>query len=338
MGLCSKPDKPPDPADGYVAGVEADLATLPLRRQIEAAAALGGQWTGTLPGNKGATTTYDFTGQGDADYNAAVAERMAKELLQLQRDFGPAYVQQRLAELERADPEGHAGRQTLWNSIEQQLQSGGTERAAAEQLQAGILEELQAGGRLPDGVRQAVSDRVLGSQVARGNWSGNAPAVQEGQALADASAAQGKLRRDAALQFLISGVSPEDVRHREDQQNLANLGNFLSGQTPTAQFGQLSGAQNQIVPWTQSQPLSTVNPNAGAQGVNFAQQNYGALSQFQSNQVNPWIAGLNGGVQALGAYAAWGGFKPATPGIPNVPAANTGSWQNGAGAGMAGQA
>jgi hypothetical protein len=337
MGLCSGTPKAPDPADGYVAGINADLSTLPLRRQIEAAAATGGQWTGTLPGNKGAPTTYDFTGLGTADYNAAVAERMAKELLQLQRDLGPAYVQQRLAELERADPEGHAGRQALWNSIEEQLQSGGTERAAAEQLQAGILEELQAGGQLPEGIRQAVSDRVLGSQVARGNWSGNAPAVQEGQALTDASAAQRKQRQAAALQFLVSGVSPEDVRYREDQQNLANLGSFLGGATPTAQFGQLSGAQNQIVPWTGSQPLSTVNPNAGTAGVNYANQNYAARSQFQQNQVNPWIAGLNGGVQALSTYAAWGGFNSPAPTIPNVPAVNTGSWQNNAGAPMAGQ-
>lgn len=336
MGLCGGSSKQPDPADGYVAGIEADLTTLPLRRQIEAAAATGGQWTGKLPGSE-APTTFDFAGLGDADYNAQVADRMAKELLQLQRDFGPAYVQQRLTELERADPEGHAARQTLWNSIEEQLQSGGTERAAAEQLQAGILEELQAGGQLPEGVRQAVSDRVLGSQVARGNWSGNAPAVQEGQALTDASQAQAKQRRDAALQFLVSGVSPEDVRYREDQQNLANLGSFLSGETPTAQFGQLSGAQNQVVPWTGSQPMTSVNGNAGASGVNYAQQNYAALNQYQQNQVNPWIAGLNGGVQGLTAYAAWGGFQPAAAGTPNVPAANTGGWFNGAGAGFAGQ-
>lgn len=338
MGLCGgNAPKLPDPADAYISGVKTDLATLDERRRIEAAAAQGQKVT--ING-----VEYDFTGLGDADYNTQVADRMAAELLQMQRDLGPQYVQQRLLELEKADPQGAAARRTLWETINSELQRGGTEQAAAQKLQTAILGELNAGGALPDAVRQRVSSRVQGGQVARGNWLGNAAAVQEGQALADASQAQRQQRQAAALQFLTTGVSPADAQARRDQQNLANLGSFIAGETPTAQFAQLTGAQNQIVPWAGTGPLSTTNPNAGAQGIQFAQGNYLGQQAQANAQVNPWLAGLSGGLQGLSLYASLGGFQgapqfPAGGTAGTTPAASpTGGWNSGWSGQWAGQA
>jgi len=297
MGLESPVDVP-DPADSYVSGVEANLRLFPRQHEIEVAAQTGRPVT--VNGQ-----TYDFTGLGDADYQAQYADQMAQSLLALQQEFGPEYVAQRLHELQRADPEGFSTRQHLFDAIRADLEhAGDRDRPTADLLQQTILDELNKGGELSETQSRNVSEHTLGGQVARGNWLGNAAATQEGENIAAASADQKSQRQQEALAFLTSGVSPADVDYRSEEQALSNVGSFLSGTTPSAQFGQLSGAQNQIVPWNPGQPAAGTDPNAGAAGINFANQLYQGQTALAASTVNPWTAGLAGGANGLAVWAA----------------------------------
>lgn len=306
MGLCG--DDPPDPSKGYAAGIRADLETLPSRRIIDAAAALGIPVEVLMPGAR-SPQRFDFTGLGQADYEGQYQDQMAQQLLALQEEFGPEFVEQRLNELRTADPEGFAMRQRLWDSIKGDIESArSANRPAASELQDLIMAELEKGGELDPRTAHDVSQRVLGAQVARGNFLGNAAATEEAQVLSDASEAQRTQRQAQALAFLTSGVSPDDVAYRREQQGLSNLGSFIAGETPTAQFGQLSGAQQGIVPFAASnQPLPGTNPNAGQQGISFANGIYSANQNWANNTINPWMAGLTGAVRGANVGMNWGG-------------------------------
>ena len=301
MGLCG--NDPPDPAKGIIGGIQADLETFPQRRIIDAAAQLGHKVTLNIPG-KG-LQTFDFSNMGDADYAWKFGDQMLQELLQLQRDLGPEYVQQRIEELRLADPEGAAMREQLWNQIKSGVEAGPTDRPDLQALEDQIMAQLERGGQLDPATQSRISQGVLGGQVARGNYLGNAAASQEARAMSDASAAQLAQAQQQALAFLTGGLSPEDAAYRENQQNLANLGSFVSGETPTAQFGQLSGAQRGIVPGANVAPGLGLNPGAGAQGV--AMQNQLWQAQQAGQGVNPWIAGLGGALQGANVWASLAG-------------------------------
>lgn len=310
---CLGPE-PPDPAQSYIAGIEADLETLPARRIIEAAAMLGQRVTVNIPGQ--GLQTFDFTGLGEADYQAQFGDQMAQELLAIQREFGPQYVEQRLAELELADPEGAAMRRRLWSSIQEDLTRQGEGLESARELEALILGELERGGELDDQSRDRVIQQVRGGQVGRGNWLGNAPAVQEGAALTSASEQARAIRQQQALSFLEAGISPTDVRLREEQQGLSNLGAFVSGETPQAQFGQLSGAQAGAAPFTFAQNLTGADPQAGQAGINFANNFFSQQQALNQATVNPWIAGVQGAIGGVNLWSALGGsLAPTGPGV-----------------------
>lgn len=304
MGLCGSAPKTPDPADAYTAGQLSGMETFPLTHDIEAAAKLGQKITVTLPGGK--QQTLDFTGLGDAQFQGEYSDKMAAQLLQLQKDLGPAFVQQRLAELQAADPQGQGIRQHLFDRINQDLADSATaDQTTANTLQQSILDELNKGGRLDPGVGHAVSQGVLGGQVARGNYLGNAAAMEEAGALTKASEDTAAQRKASALAFLTSGATPDDVSYRRAEQALSNLGSFAAGESPVAQFGQLSGAANGVVPFETGSPLAGLNPNAGAQGVSYANQSYATQAALNNSQVNPWLAGLSGAASGAGLGAAW---------------------------------
>jgi hypothetical protein len=306
MGLCG--NDPPDPAKGYVAGINADLETLPIRRILEAAALLGDSVTLDMPGKgkQGGMQTFDFTGMGEAEYQAKYADNLTGQLLQMQKDFGPAYVQQRLAELEQADPAGAAMRRQLWGAI-QDSASSTTARPGNQSLEDLILGELDRGGQLNPETAERVSQRVMGGQVARGNYLGNAAAAEESGALASATEREAASRQAQAMAFLTGGLSPEDAAYREQQQDLGNLGAFISGETPVAQFRQLSGAAGGAVPFTSTGPGVGVDPNAGWSGIQNQSGVWAADQQARQNTVNPWTAGLSGAMGGLNVWAGLGG-------------------------------
>jgi hypothetical protein len=107
------------------------------------------------------------------------------------------------------------------------------------------------------------------------------------------------------MAFLTTGVSPEDAAYREQMQDLSNLGAFIGGETPVAQFGQLTGAANGIVPGTPVAPGMGLDPNAGANGMAWANNVWATKQAGQG--VNPWVAGLAGAFQGANAWASMGG-------------------------------
>lgn len=280
-------------------GIQSDLDTYPMRYMTEAASKMGGKVT--IGGQ-----TYDFTGLGDADNTAVMSDKMAQTLLDIQRNYGSAYVKQSLADLKQADPKGYAARQQLFDAIMAQADAH-PDRPMAENLQSSILGELQKSGRLDAKELSQVQQAVRGGQVARNNYLGNAATAQEAEGAVKASDALRDQRQQAAQGFLQSGVTPEDVEYRRLQQSLANLGNFTQGTTPTAQFRQLASAGTGAAPYATTTANSVVtNPNAGAQGVQNALGIYQGNVNWAQNQVNPFMAGLSTAVSGAGSLAALG--------------------------------
>lgn len=315
MGCCGG-DAPaqPDYAAAAVEAQIADVETLPLRKAIESAARAGGKIT--VNGKE-----YDFSGLGDAAYNAAYEDAMAQAALQVQKEMGPDYIAQRRLELQTSDPAGWAMRQQMFRDLQGDLSAPDASRPTASALQQQILADLERGGELTPEEMRAVSQSARGQAVARGNARGNAAASAEAGAVGAVSEQRNQERQQRALAFLVSGTTPEDVDYRRNQQNLSNLGSFIGGVTPTAQFKQLSGAGNGAVPFATPKPGLTLDPNAGATGANYASTLYGIQSNAAASQINPWMAGLGLGAQGVGVYSAWGGFqKSPTAGLTTAQA------------------
>ena len=275
MGLYS-PD-PPDPPDYAAAtreGVEADIDSLPLRKIIEAAARQGTKVTYTDMDGK--EKTVDFTGFGDIDqsrkeldFAEESADRMAKSALNLQQKYGTDFVMQRLKELELSDPQFRKVRDSLGKAA---------------------LEDVELGYKLAPGMRDEVQQASRAAQMARGNYSGAAPAAEEAFEVGNAA-------------------------FRLRQQRLANAASYLSGTTPVAQFGQIAGAQQGAAPF---QPMGIrsgigLDPNAGARSLGLAQGVYNNQFQDYMNQQGQG-ADMFGSVAGLGLGALTGGLLGAASG------------------------
>jgi hypothetical protein len=91
-----------------------------------------------------------------------------------------------------------------------------------------------------------------------------------------------------------------DAGFRMRQQRLANAASFLSGTTPVAQFGQISGAQQGAAAFNPMGVQSglTLNPNAGAQGQQFAMNTYNQQMNYAAQQqpIGMQLLGLATGV------------------------------------------
>ena len=150
------------------------------------------------------------------------------------------------------------------------------------------------------GLSKSQEDQVTqaerGAQAARGNIFGGAPAAAEAMSVGDAG-------------------------FRMRQQRLANASAFLSGTTPVAQFGQISGAQQGASAWNPMgiQQGMGLNANAGAMGAQFEQnkwqQEFAAFKDKRDN--DPFNKVFNSAVSAFGGAAtggALGGFGGMLPG------------------------
>lgn len=311
---CSSPSIP-DPNAASIAGALANAGTFPFQQYIDYLAQTGG--AANLGG-----TTYDFTGLGNAQQNAAVTQALLPAELQIQQQYGPQYIAQATANLQQANPVAVAARQQEFNDIISNAQAAPNRPMAAD-LQNQVLALAGQGSNLttgPDSETEAVQQGVRGGQVASGIDLGNAPASQEASAVVDAGDRQQQQRQQQALQFLTSGVSPEDVTYRRIQQSLANLGSAINGQTPEAQFQSLSGAARGAAPFNPEniQGAST-NPNAALEGLQNAAEIYGGNVNWADNQANPWTVGLSSLANGVGALGSTGLFNTGA-GQPNYAA------------------
>jgi hypothetical protein len=318
----------PDPNAAAVAGALAQAGTFPFQQYIDYLAQTGGA------ANVGGTN-YNFTGLGNAQQNAALSQAMLPAELNIQQQYGPQYVQQALANLRQANPNAVAARQQEFSNIASNAQAT-PNRPMATGLQNQILALAGQGSNLttgPNSETEAVQQGVRGQQVANGIYLGNAPASQEAAAVVNVGDQQQQQRQQQALDFLQSGVSPEDVTYRRVQQSLSNLGNAINGQTPEAQFQSLSGAASGAAPFNTAGVQSpSVNTNSALQGLQNASEIYGGNVNWAENQANPWTVGLSslaGSANILNSSGALGNLSNVLTPAPTVnygQYASPGNW------------
>ena len=276
FGGSDKPD-PPNIAGANEAGVWADVQTLAVRKLIANAAKFGKKIDLQIPkfdarGNKVGveSVTYDFGGYSDVDSTRADV------------DFYAEAADKMAATM--LDVQEKYGAGFVAQRKEELELTDPTGTAVREELGKSALADLERGYALAPGMRREVTEAEQAAQTARGNVLGSGAAAAE-------------------------ALSVGDAAWRMRQQRLANAASFLSGTTPVAQFGQLSGAQQGASPFNPMgiQSGLSLNPNAGAQGQQFAmntynqQMNYAANQQPIGGQLLGMAAGMGG--QALGGWA-----------------------------------
>ena len=277
------PPEPPNYAATNAAAVEADIRSLPARKQVENLAKLGGAGDvqvpkynkdGTLSGYD--TISVDFRGKSDVDiarefgkFQREEADINAANQLALNKKYAAEYTSEAKRQLQELDPTGYAVR---------------------EQLGRTLTEELSAGQQLTPSEERQVTQSVRGAQVARGNIYGGAPIAQE------------------ALARYGAGV-------QRQQQRMANVQSYLGLNPIVAQAGGLSALQQGATPFMQT-PIPqgvNINPAVGQVGTQFALGVYGNqtsqynslldynaktyASQMQYAQANSplnWITGIGG--------------------------------------------
>jgi hypothetical protein len=290
--MASSP-KIPDPNSAAVAGALAQAGTFPFQQYIDYLAQTGGAK------NIGGTN-YNFSGLGNAQQNAALSSVMLPAELQIQQEYGPQYTALASQNLQQANPNAVAARQQEGQQIisDAETQAGhAVPRPMAADLQNQILALTGLGSNLTTGANsetEAVQQGVRGQQVGNGIFLGNAPASQEAAAVVNAGDKMQQSRILSGLDFLQSGVSPEDVTYRRVQQSLSNLGNFVNGQTPEAQFASLSGAARGAAPFNPGNVQSpSINTNSSLQGLQNAADIYSGNVNWAEQQANPWTVGLS---------------------------------------------
>lgn len=150
MGSPTLPAAPaaPDYAAANREGIQTDIATLPLRNQINQAAQLGQKITYTDPVT-GAQKEADFTGMGNAAAAKQAADILAQSNADLQRqqlalrqELGTKNAAQTAEEIRAADPTGAKLRDSIFNRTQAELDLGSVGATAPSQAIA------DAAGRL----------------------------------------------------------------------------------------------------------------------------------------------------------------------------------------------
>lgn len=252
-----------------------------------------------ITGYEPSKETVDFTGYGDADIQAKVAAQMAPMMLELEKEYGPQFIAQAKAMQEQADPDGTEARKMLADLINTEAQAT-PDRPIAELLDQQVGDALAAGSGMT-AEESGITDKLLQDQV--GN-DAELAAIKDSLVTGAVGYNRRATGQQTATGWLASGATPEDVEYRRRQQSMANQASFIRGQTPTAQFGQLSAAQTGAAPVVFGQPLASVNPNVTGKFANAAANKYAEMGNIASQQADPWFAGLSTTIKGVGGVLA----------------------------------
>lgn len=232
----------------------------------------------------------DFSGMGDAE--------LAREQARVNAETADYTAQAILGVQQKYGAQFNA------EALKRLEEADPTGVAARRYLAQTVLSEAKLGSGLSADEEGQMEQQIRRGQAARGNILGNAPTVQE---------VTGKFELGQKLK----------------QQRLSNVAAYVMGTPLTAQYQNLSAAQNQAAPYqpVAYQPGTGLNPNAGAQGAAFASSTYGTQAgmygmglnyslqqqQMQANAPNPWMQGLGlatgvgstlGGAALMGCWVA----------------------------------
>lgn len=276
----------------------------------------GGKFEGQkIPGNivtrqvPEGPKTFDFTGYGQADVQAKLADAQAKLGLDLSKKYDSQFIAENLKQQAEADPEGVAARAKMSDLIQSQVDRN-PDRPIANMLDAQVAESLAAAKTHslsnPD---QARLDAAVADSLASRGGSGTPADFSQSITSGFVGEARDSGARQNAMSWLASGATPEDTAYRREQQNLANLSAEVNGRTPQSQFRSLTGAQTGPTPMTKGGALPVLPGGVEAASHSNTLNNYQTQQRFDANQVNPWMQGLSSLI-SVGGAAGQAGWKP----------------------------
>jgi hypothetical protein len=190
-----------------------------------------------------------------------------------------------------------------------------TAYATRDALGAQIAAELAKGRDMTDDQRNRYTEQVRGAQAARGNVLGDSAAFEEALKLTEYGDTLQKDRQGAALSF----INSRDLGPTFQTVGAVNplMPNFGATQTMNPQVPNLAATTTTapnlnpagVAP---QNPLAFLNPSAGQNSATYAGNIWQQQFQRESEQVNPWMAGLG---MLTGAAGAAGGVGKLFAGI-----------------------
>lgn len=319
--MCAPSYNAPDLAAANEAAVKAQAETFPKLRALDAAARLGRKIT--FEGK-----TYDFSGGenglpiGDlqiaetfARAAAAIAPELTGKQLQLAKQYGTQFAQQRREELEALDPtkfglyenylrdvgatartpEARIDSPTYEQvGIPRSSEDTGAARLIRSELERQVQQGLSQVGTLDPSMERRVQQAARARGTAIGNVLGNPSAIRESLALQDALGNANAQRWNTALGLLQSGQTTSDTANRQAQEAFQNI-LAATGQRNTAaqqSFSSQLASQQQGMA-NRQQNIANVQSALGLAPIVGQAANLGALQQGASPFATPqYIQGM----------------------------------------------
>ena len=307
--MCGDEYKAPDLAAANRAAVEANAETFPKLRGLEAAAKLGRKIE--VDGK-----TYDFRETGDiqvatafARAAAQIAPELAGKQLELAKEFGTQFSEQRRKELEALDPEKFKLYDQFLSDVKRDAaapdtridsptyeqvgiptaqQDTGASQVIRSELERQIQQGLSQVGTLDPSMERRVQQAARARGSAIGNLLGNPSAIRESLALQDALGNANSQRWNAAMGLLQSGQSTSDTANRNAQEAFQNI-LAATGQRNTAAqqsfAGQLTSQQQMMA--GRQQNIANVQSALGLQPIVGQAANLGGLQQGSTPFITP---------------------------------------------------
>jgi hypothetical protein len=292
------PPEPPNYAAANSAAVEADVRSLPARRQVENLAKLGGAGTVSIPtySKDGSFQGYnnvavDFRGKSDVDVAKEIAKFQREEsrnnaqaALDLQGEYGTKFAEQAKSQLQTIDPTGYANREMLGQKVANTTFEGVTDGPTFTRNSSGPSYEMISDG--PSLARQSYGPQFQAGDANAGGGAAAAGRAEIERQLGENLFNNGKLTDEQARRLNNSVRGAQTAR-----------GNIY-GNAPTAQeILTRSGAETEmarqarsdVVGYLQSGQSSYDIANAIRQESNqLAQQGY--MNYSTANSVNNALA------------------------------------------------
>ena len=310
----------PDMAAANREAVYAQAQTFPILRQIEAASRTGGK--GMYPvydasGKVVAERPYDFSGISDIDITretaralASLAPEQTKQQLDLAKQYGTQFAEQRRAELQAVDPTRYGLYESFLRDIGQSpisqtsptaptyervgMPAGPQDTGYAQSIRSDLERQIGAGlaqaGTLDPAMIRAAEQAARARGTATGNILGNLSAFREARAVNEAIANADVQRRQQALGLLQSGQTTSDVANRQAQEAFNNI-LAATGQRNTAMqqsfAGQMAAQQQQQA--GRQQNIANIQSALGLQPIVSQAAQLGGLQQGASPFAAPQL-------------------------------------------------
>jgi hypothetical protein len=312
--------KSPDMAAANREAVYAQAQTFPVLRQIEAASRTGQAVTYPVYDASGKVVgerTADFSGISDIDVTretaralASLAPEQTKAQLDLAKEYGTQFAEQRRAELSAADPERYKLYDKFLQDIGQRsiaetapaaptyervgMPTGPQDTGEAANIRSNLERQISAGlaqaGTLDPAMIRAAEQAVRARGAASGNILGNLSAFREARAVGEAISNADVQRRQQALGLLQSGQTTSDVANRQAQEAFQNI-LAATGQRNTAQQQTFAGqmASQQQRQGAQQQNIANIQSALGLQPIVSQAAQLGGLQQGASPFAAPQL-------------------------------------------------